>query len=136
MPEDKNKNSRGLLTIILLTMLMIFAIVLFDGMANKSKVQFSDLLNDIQQEKVSSITIKGQDIQYFLKSEPTTPKLVTGPKESDVLLDEPYLLKVNSSFWVTRNSNLAHLKISTLENGGIFILKTHLYQISSFALNE
>ena len=87
MPEDKNKNSRGLLTIILLTMLMIFAIVLFDGMANKSKVHFSDLLSDIQQEKVNSITIKGQDIQYFLKSEPTTPKLVTGPKESDVLLN-------------------------------------------------
>jgi cell division protease FtsH len=87
MPVEKNKNNRGLLTIILLTMLMIFAIILFDGVSNKKEARFSDLLMAIQQDRVTSISIKGQDIQYKIKGEETRPKYVVGPKESDVLLD-------------------------------------------------
>ena len=85
MPEEKNKNSRGLLTIILLTMLMVFAIILLDGMSNKQQSSFSDLLTDINNGAVVEVTIKGQDIEYKTSSE-SKSQHVTGPKESDYLL--------------------------------------------------
>lgn len=102
MPEEKNKNSRGLLTIILLTMLMVFAILLLDGMSNKQQSNFSDLLTDINNGAVVEVTIKGQDIEYKTSSE-SKAKHVTGPKESDYLLallaekEVPHTYEIESS---------------------------------------
>ena len=85
MSEEKNKSSRGLLTIILLTMLMVFSILLLDGMSNKQKSGFSELLQDINNGTVVSVMIQGQEIEYKT-SENGKPVKVIGPKESDYLL--------------------------------------------------
>ncbi len=102
MSDEKNKSSRGLLTIILLTMLMIFAVLLLDGMSNKQQDSFSDLLTAINNGNVTSVTIKGQEIEYQTSGD-TKPKHVTGPKESDYLLElladkgVPHTYEVESS---------------------------------------
>ena len=100
MPEEKNKNNRGLLTIILLTLLMTLAVVIFDGLSLQDPANFSDLLTDIQEDKVANITIKGQEIVYTLKGEGTKPQKVTGPEDSEYLLQLLAENKVQTTYEV------------------------------------
>ena len=66
-------------------MLMVFSILLLDGMSNKQKSSFSDLLQDVNNGTVVSVMIQGQEIEYKT-SENGKPIKVIGPKESDYLL--------------------------------------------------
>ena len=122
MPEEKNKNSRGLLTIILLTMLMVFAILLLDGMSNKEQTHFSDLLTDINNGAVVAVTIKGQDIEYETSSD-NKAKHVTGPKESDYLLQLLAEKEVPHTYEIESSGSFLHniMPIMTFAMAGFLI---------------
>ena len=122
MPEEKNKNSRGLLTIILLTMLMVFAILLLDGMSNKQQTHFSDLLTDINNGAVVAVTIKGQDIEYETSSDDKA-KHVTGPKESDYLLQLLAEKEVPHTYEIESSGSFLHniMPIMTFAMAGFLI---------------
>ena len=122
MSEEKNKSSRGLLTIILLTMLMIFAILLLDGMSNKQQSSFSDLLQEINSGNASEVMIKGQEIEYKT-NDGGKPKHVTGPKDSDYLLELLAEKEIKHSYQVASSGSFLHniMPIMTFAMAGFLI---------------
>lgn len=122
MSEEKNKSSRGLLTIILLTMLMVFSILLLDGMSSKQKSSFSDLLQDVNDGAVVSVMIQGQEIEYKT-SENGKPIKVIGPKESDYLLQILAEKEIPHSYEVASSGSFLHniMPIMTFAMAGFLI---------------
>ena len=122
MSEEKNRSSRGLLTIILLTMLMVFSILLLDGMSNKQKSGFSDLLQDINNGAVYEVKIKGQDIEYKT-SENGKFTQVTGPAESDYLLELLAEKEIPHSYEVASSGSFLHniMPLMTFAMAGFLI---------------
>ena len=122
MSEEKNRSSRGLLTIILLTMLMVFSILLLDGMSNKQKSSFSDLLQAINNGAAVEVKIKGQDIEYKT-SENGKFTQVTGPTESDYLLQLLAEKEIPHSYEVASSGSFLHniMPLMTFAMAGFLI---------------
>ncbi len=122
MSDEKNKSSRGMLTIILLLMLMIFSILLLDGMSNKQQKNFSDLLVAINNGNVTEVTIKGQEIQFKTTSD-SKPQHVTGPKESDYLLELLAEKEVPHTYEVASTGSFLHniMPLMTFAMAGFLI---------------
>jgi cell division protease FtsH len=91
-------------------------------MSNKQQTGFSDLLEDINSGSVTSVVIKGQDIEYQTNSE-NKPKRVTGPKESDYLLELLIEKEIPHSYEVASNGSFLHniMPIMTFAMAGFLI---------------
>ena len=84
--SKENNNNRSLLIIILLAMLMIFSFMLLgENHFREEETKFSIVLEDIQNESIQELTIRGQEISYKRKGDEKN-LMAVGPEESDFLL--------------------------------------------------
>ena len=85
MSKESN-NNRSLLIIILLAMLMIFSFMLLgENHFREEEIKFSTVLEDIQENRVQELTIRGQEISYKRKGEDKN-LMAVGPEESEFFL--------------------------------------------------